>query len=67
MRQAKGWILMTSANVAQPMTADKSDDLFPAEPSVEARIAAIIEKHADDFDWSGDDSIVVEEQPSIAI
>ena len=61
---------MTLLTIGQPTTADKSNDLFPAEPTVEARLAAIIEKHTeqvDDFDWSGDGSIVVEEQPSIAI
>ncbi len=61
---------MTLLNIGQPTTADKSNDLFPAEPTVEAGLAAIIEKHTeqvDDFDWSGDGSIVVEEQPSIAI
>lgn len=42
-------------------------ELVPAEPSVETKIATITEPSADAFDWSRDDSIVVEEQPSIAI
>jgi hypothetical protein len=38
--------------------------------SVEAKLAALIEKHsepADDFDWFKDDSIVLEEQPAVAV
>ena len=42
----------------------------PVSVETRAKLAALIEKHsepADDFDWFKDDSIVLEEQPAIAV
>ena len=66
---------MTRADEAQPITADKSHDLFSAEPvkedpikAAEAKLASLLSQpDADDFDWNKDASTVLEEQPATAV